>query len=121
MKQVSELEPRESLLDLIRQQLKDYPVIVRAVFELSYYSPISALQIISLSVSDIHLRENLVKVRKNGIESWIPITLECAELLEQIIDSNQPNSPLFRNNEGQRLSLEEMFFIKRLFWYRVKP
>jgi len=111
---------REELLELIRQKLKDYNVIVRVIFELSYYSSISTLQLIGLNVSDINIKENFATVNKNGNELYIPIPQQCIKMLEQIIDTNtQGYTPLFRNNQGERLSLQEMWLIRREFWYKM--
>jgi integrase len=113
---------REESLNLVRHKLKDYPVMIKAIFELCYYSPIFDLQLIQLNVSDININKNFVRVSKNGNELYVPIPQDCTNLLQQTIGTNtQKNTPLFRNNQGQRLSLQEWSLIKRLFWHYIDP
>ena len=106
----------EEKLDLIRQQLKNHPVTVQAIFELNLVYPISALQLTQLNVSDINIKKNYIMVNRNGNVLYLLIPKKCAELLPKIINTATPgNTPLFSKNERQRLSLHEMILIKRLF------
>jgi integrase len=107
---------RENALDLIKHNLINYPAIFKAIFELSFYTPLSVFQIIDLNISDVNLKKNYITLN-DGNKQYILITQNCSDQIKEIISSDtRKNGPLFRNNQGQRLSLLEMWCIRRQFW-----
>lgn len=121
VKEPLELKPRsEFLLQLIRQNIETYPLRDRAIFELSYYSPISSQELVNLNASDIDTTGRAIRLIRGNVTVLIPITYRCAILLEEICSSiNQGDAPLFLNSEGERISLSNLWFIKRNFSIEV--
>jgi len=104
---------REFLLQQIRQNIKNFCLRDRQLFELTLYTPVSCLDVINLNISDINLVERSVSLKRDDRTFQVPITLKCATLLHETwISATQRDSPLFLNNEGQRLSLYNLWSIK---------
>ena len=62
---------REVSLELLRQKLKDYPVIVKAICELSFFFPISVNQLMELNVSDVNIKKVFLRlVTYDPIVRW---------------------------------------------------
>lgn len=102
--------------ETIRLHIKDRPLMVRAIFELIYFSPISILELINLYTSDIDFEKKAIRLnRGNGIV-LIPITDKCLHLLKQLCSSsNSSDTPLLLNEDGKRISLGNLWFITRSF------
>lgn len=84
----------------------------RALFELIYSCGLRVSEAVSLSLDDIHFRENVIVVRgKGNKERMIPFGAIARELLKGYIDGarkdllgSRPSSAVFINNRGGRLS-----------------
>lgn len=107
---------RYFLLQIIRYRINEYPLRDRAIFELTFYSPISSSQLISLNAADVDDVTRTVSIKRGNETLCIPITDRCATLLKELCSSaNQSDTPLFLNANGERLSLSNLWFIKRHF------
>lgn len=107
---------REFLLQVIRHKIKDYCLRDRAIFELSYYSTLSVLELITLNVSDIDVVMRSIRLKRGNETLFIPLSDECCTLLKQLTSSvQQKDSPVFLNNKGERLNLSNLSFITRRF------
>jgi len=54
----------ELLLHVVRLKIKDNSLSHRAIFELSYYSPISCIELINFNPSDIDVEMRTVKLKE---------------------------------------------------------
>ncbi|WP_045576604.1 tyrosine-type recombinase/integrase [Desulfosporosinus sp. I2] len=107
---------RNFLLELIRHNIKDYSLRDRAIFELSFYTSISSEELINLNTSDMDIAIRTVRLKRAKEIVYIPITDKCAILLAEIclpVAQSQTEVPLFINREGKRITLNDLWFIKR--------
>lgn len=108
---------REFLLQVLRLKIKDYPLNHRAIFEITYYSPLSCLELINLNTSDIDVEKRTIKLKRGNETVFIPMTKRSTLLLKKIICSSviQSDTPLFINDKGERITLSNLWFIKSNF------
>lgn len=113
---------RDFLLQVIRQKINAYPLRDKVLFELSYYSLISSLEIITLNISDINVAMRTVRIKRGNEILHISMTDSCATLLNELCSlANLSDGPLFLNARGERMSLSNLWFIKKNFSVEVGP
>jgi integrase len=104
---------RYFMLELIRQNIKDYSIRDRLIFELSYFLPIGSEELVNLNKSDIDFERRTIRIKRGNITFNIPLTMQCVPLLEKLCSSvSESDIPLFLNKKCERISLSELWFIK---------
>lgn len=92
----------------------------RAMLELLYATGLRVTELVSLTMSDVSLNQNVVRViGKGGKERLVPMGEIASDWLEQYIKRHrgallkQPNDVLFPSSRGQQMT-------RQTFWHRIK-
>jgi len=92
----------------------------KAMLELLYATGMRVSELVSLNVDDVHLDDECVRCNGRSHERRLPINQSTATAVEEYMDvarsqlargSRQPDSALFLNHRGQRLTRQGFWLI----------
>ena len=114
-------EQIEKIFEANRQRTDFLAIRDQAILETLYYTGLRAAELVSLDMQSVDMRKRVVRVfGKGSKERLVPFTEQCKATLEKYINGTRPilwnkglipDTALFLNNEGQRLTTRGLEYI----------
>lgn len=115
---------RDQIISLIRENLSESNLMIKALFELTIYAPLTVSEIINLNISDVSFIYNCLLIASAGGRiKIITFSPECRKAMEDYL-SDIPyaeNAPLFFKEFGKRLSSKELSMLIKYFQSLYNP